>query len=129
MLEVFIDGASAGNPGPSGIGIFIKGEGHVIKISEPIGLSDNHHAEFIALLRALKEIQPLHPQLVSLKSDSKIVLSSIEKRYVKKESFQRLLDESLQIIDTFPLFFTKWISDRDNRAADVLARQAIQKNN
>lgn len=129
MLEVFIDGASAGNPGPSGIGIFIKGEGHVIKISEPIGLSDNHHAEFIALLRALEEIQPLHPQLVSLKSDSKIVLSSIEKRYVKKESFQRLLDESLQIIDTFPLFFTKWISDRDNKAADVLARQAIQKNN
>lgn len=24
MLEVYIDGASAGNPGPSGIGVFIK---------------------------------------------------------------------------------------------------------
>ncbi len=127
MLEVFIDGASAGNPGPSGIGIFIKGEGHLIKISEPIGLTDNHHAEFLALVRALKEIQPLNPQLVSLKSDSKIVLSSIEKRYVKKESFQLLLQEALEIIDTVPLFFTKWISDHENRAADTLARQAIQK--
>ena len=34
MLEVYVDGASAGNPGKSGIGIFIKGEGHNLKISE-----------------------------------------------------------------------------------------------
>lgn len=27
MIEVYIDGASAGNPGPSGAGIFIKGNG------------------------------------------------------------------------------------------------------
>lgn len=25
--EIYVDGASAGNPGPSGIGIFIKHEG------------------------------------------------------------------------------------------------------
>ena len=35
MLEVYIDGSTTGNPGPSeGIGIFIKGEGHHIKKSE-----------------------------------------------------------------------------------------------
>ena len=28
MIELYVDGASAGNPGKSGIGIFIKGEGH-----------------------------------------------------------------------------------------------------
>ena len=32
MIELYVDGASAGNPGKSGIGIFIKGEGHKIKI-------------------------------------------------------------------------------------------------
>ena len=31
MIELYVDGASAGNPGKSGIGIFIKGEGHKIK--------------------------------------------------------------------------------------------------
>ena len=32
MIELYVDGASAGNPGKSGIGIFIKGEGHTDKI-------------------------------------------------------------------------------------------------
>ena len=51
MLEVYIDAASAGNPGPSGIGVYIKGEGHQIKISEYIGETNNHIAEFQALVR------------------------------------------------------------------------------
>ena len=28
MIEIFIDGASAGNPGPSGAGVFIKKKGY-----------------------------------------------------------------------------------------------------
>lgn len=127
MLEVYIDGASAGNPGKSGIGIFIRGEGHLIKISEPIGVTDNHHAEFQALVRALKEVTSLNPSIVSIRSDSKIVVASIEKRYVKKDSYQLLLDEALTMIDQLPLFFIKWIPDDQNKAADALAREAIRK--
>lgn len=59
MLEVYVDGASAGNPGPSGIGLFIKGEGHLIKISEYIGEFDNHRAEFIACIRGLEQAKEL----------------------------------------------------------------------
>ena len=51
MIELYTDGASAGNPGKSGIGVFIKGEGHLIKISESIEPTNNHTAEFLALLR------------------------------------------------------------------------------
>lgn len=127
MLEVYIDAASAGNPGKSGIGIFIKGEGHHIKISEPIGVTDNHHAEFQALVRALKEAVALKPAIVSVRSDSKIVVASIEKRYVKKDSYKVLLDEALTIIDQLPLFFIKWIPDVQNKAADALARDAIHR--
>ena len=128
MLEVYIDAASAGNPGPSGIGIFIKGEGHHLKISEPIGISDNHHAEFQAFVRAMEEAQKRAPSIVSVRSDSKIVVASIEKRYVKKESYKTLLEKGLAICDTFPLFFIKWIPDEYNKAADALAREAIHKN-
>lgn len=127
MLEVYIDGASAGNPGKSGIGIFIKGEGHHLKISEPIGVTDNHHAEFQALVRALKEVLSLNPTMVSVRSDSKIVVASIEKRYVKKDSYKLLLEDALTIIDQLPLFFIKWIPDDQNKAADALARDAIRK--
>ena len=128
MLEIYIDAASAGNPGPSGIGIFIKGEGHHIRISEYIGEANNHVAEFKALIRGLEEAVKLGPQLVSMRSDSKIVVSSVEKEYVKNEEYKPYLEQALQLIGQIDLFFIKWIPDNQNKAADALAREAIQKN-
>ena len=128
MLEVYIDAASAGNPGPSGIGVYIKGEGHQIKISEYIGETTNHIAEFQALVRGLEEAIKLGSTLVSMRSDSKIVVSSVEKAYVKNDDFKPLLDRVLQLIEEIDLFFIKWIPDNQNKAADALAREAIQKN-
>lgn len=125
MLEVFIDGASAGNPGASGIGIFIKGEGHNIKISEVIEDTNNHVAEFKALVRGLEEVQKLKTDFVWMRSDSKIVVASIEKEYVKNEEYKPYLEQALTVIQSIPNFFIKWIPDKENKAADALARQAI----
>ena len=127
MLEVYIDAASAGNPGPSGIGVYIKGEGRQIKISEYIGETNNHIAEFQALIRGLEEAIELGSNLVSVRSDSKIVVSSVEKAYVKSDDFKPFLDRALQLIEEIDLFFIKWIPDNQNKAADALAREAIQK--
>lgn len=127
MLEIYIDGASAGNPGPSGIGLFIKGEGHHLQISEYIGETNNHIAEFTALVRGLEEAKKLGATLISLRSDSKIVVASIEKAYVKNEEFKPFLEQALTLIEQFELFFIKWIPEKENRAADALAREAIQK--
>lgn len=127
MLEVYIDAASAGNPGPSGIGVYIKGEGHQIKLSEYIGETNNHIAEFQALVRGLEEAIKLGSNLVSMRSDSKIVVSSVEKAYVKSDEFKPFLERALQLIEEIDLFFIKWIPDNQNKAADALAREAIQK--
>lgn len=126
MLEVYIDGASAGNPGPSGIGIFIKGEGHLLKLKERIEDTNNHIAEFTALVRGLEEAKKLGSSFVSMRSDSKIVVASIEKSYVKNEEFKPFLDQALALIDQFDFFFIKWIPDKENRAADALAREALK---
>ena len=126
MLDIYIDGASAGNPGASGIGIFIKGEGHLIKISEVIEDTNNHVAEFKALVRGLEEAKKLGTDFVWMRSDSKIVVASIEKEYVKNEEFKPYLEQALAIIETIQTFFIKWIPDKENRAADALARQAVQ---
>ena len=128
MLEVYIDAASAGNPGPSGIGVYIKGEGHQIKLSEYIGETNNHTAEFQALVRGLEEAIKLGSNLVSMRSDSKIVVTSVEKAYVKSDDFKPFLDRALQLIEEIDLFFIKWIPDNQNKAADALAREAILKN-
>ncbi|MBM7607532.1 ribonuclease HI [Lysinibacillus composti] len=126
-MEVYIDGASAGNPGPSGIGIFIKGEGHSVKISEYIGETNNHIAEFTALIRALEEAKKLSTNLISIRSDSKIVVTSVDKQYVKSEEYKPYLEQALKLAEEFSLFFIKWIPDSQNKAADALAREAIQK--
>lgn len=127
MLEVYVDGASAGNPGKSGIGIFIKGEGHHIKISESIEPTNNHTAEFRALLRGLEEAAKLTTGIVSARSDSQIVVMAVEKEFVKNDLHKELLEKILSIANTFDYFFIKWIPDEQNRAADALARGAIHK--
>ena len=127
MIEVYVDGASAGNPGKSGIGIFIKGEGHNLKISERIDPTNNHTAEFQALLRGLEEAAKLTTGIVSVRSDSQVVVMAVEKEFVKSDMHKETLAKILEIIKTFDFFFIKWIPDEENRAADSLARAAIHK--
>jgi len=55
------------------------------------------------------------------------VVSSVEKQYVKNELFKPYLETALKLIEEFELFFIKWIPEQQNKAADMLARQAIRK--
>jgi len=126
MIELFTDGASAGNPGVSGIGIFIRGEGHNIQISDAIPPTNNHIAEFSALVRGLQEVQKLGASFVAAKSDAKIVVDAINKNYVKNSDYRPFLQQAMQIIATFDIFYIEWLPDRQNKAADALARRAIQ---
>ena len=127
MIELYVDGASAGNPGKSGIGIFIKGEGHSIKISEKIEPTNNHTAEFQALLRGLEEVAKMTIGIVSARSDSQIVVAAVEKEFVKNEVHKEYLSNILAITRSFDFFFIKWIPSSENSAADALAREAIHK--
>lgn len=128
MIELYVDGASAGNPGKSGIGIFIKGEGHKVKISENIKPTNNHTAEFLALLRGMEEVAKLTNGIVSVRSDSQAVVMAVEKEFVKNDAHKEYLSKILHIASSFELFFIKWIPSSENRAADALARQGIHKN-
>ena len=56
-IQIFTDGASAGNPGPSGIGVLLRFGHHEKEISEYIGVATNNIAELKAIqvgLNALK---------------------------------------------------------------------------
>lgn len=125
MIELYVDGASAGNPGKSGIGIFLKGEGHHVKISEPIAATDNHSAEFQALIRGLEEAAKLTTSIVSARSDSQIVVSAVDKEFVKNPLYKQYLTDILTIAEQFEYLFIKWIPTAENRAADALAKDAI----
>ena len=128
MIEVYIDGASNGNPGMSGAGIVIKGPSIYEEYSIPLGTMNNHQAEFHALVKALEICKQKNYKVVSFRTDSKIVCDSVEKEYVKNEDFKPLLGKALTLIKSYDLFFIKWIPGNTNRKADQLARNAIHKN-
>lgn len=129
MIEVYIDGASTGNPGAAGAGVFIKVHGSVEHYSFPLGEKTSHEAEFCALIKALEICIEKEYKVVSFRTDSKIVEDSIEKRFAKREPFVTLLKEALNYIDNhFELFFIKWIPSKNNATADGLARKAIREN-
>lgn len=127
MIEVYIDGASAGNPGQSGAGIFMKGNNHVYKYSIPLGIISNHEAEFLALIKGMEICLQHGFQVVSFRTDSELVNRAVEKEYVKNDRYVPFLKEILLLIDQFELFFLKWIPSKDNKVADELARSAIRK--
>lgn len=126
-MEIFVDAASAGNPGLSGAGIVLsQGELHE-QLAIPLGTMTNHEAEFIAIKLGLRRAVELgETAFVRVYSDSKVAIEAIEKRFVKNPLFKSHLEEILQLISHFSLFFIEWRSVTKNRKADELARRAIQ---
>lgn len=128
MIEVYIDGATAGNPGPSGAGIFIKGNGIVERFAIPLGTMTNHEAEYHALIKALEICIERDYQVVSFRTDSELVNKAIEKEFAKNKTFAPLLEKALELSRQLELFFMKWIPSSQNKVADELSRLAIRKN-
>ena len=127
MIEVYTDGASSGNPGMSGAGIYIKHSGKVYEYAIPLGEMSNHEAEFHAVNEALDICLGKFPdEILSFQSDSQVVVDAIEKQFIKNKNFKTVLGEILEKANTFPFFFMKWIPSRQNFHADRLAKQAIQ---
>lgn len=126
MIIIYTDGASRGNPGPSGAGIYIKSEKRDYRYIVPLGEMTNHEAEFHAIIFALEICQEKFPgEILSFRTDAKVVVDLVEKAYTKNADYQPLLDRINKLSESFPYVFIKWIPDRDNTNADELAKEAI----
>ncbi|WP_348920020.1 ribonuclease HI family protein [Enterococcus rotai] len=129
MLRLYVDAATKGNPGPSGGGIVIVGENLHEQLHVSLGECSNHEAEFKVFIQALQFIieKKLNNQTVLIHSDSKIVVQTIEKQHAKNILFQPYLKVFQQLESNFPLLLVKWLPESQNKGADTLARQALQK--
>ena len=73
-MMVYIDGASVGNPGKSGVGYVIYNEDRCLKKgSIYLGVQSNNFAEYMALIFSLAELISLRASEVQVFSDSKLV--------------------------------------------------------
>ncbi|WP_186577758.1 ribonuclease HI family protein [Aquibacillus kalidii] len=128
MLEIYTDGASSGDPGPSGVGVVIKNGKDIYEYMEYVGILSNHETEFHAVIKALEICSKEFPnEILSLRSDSKLVVDVIEKDFTKNQKFQPLLEQIQVKAQSFPYFFIKWIPEKQNKNADRLARRAIHE--
>jgi ribonuclease HI len=81
MIEIFTDGSSRGNPGPGGYGAILRSGNHYKELSEGFRKTTNNRMELLAVIKALEALKSPN-QEVTLYSDSKYVIDSIEKRWV-----------------------------------------------
>lgn len=128
-LDIYIDGASKGNPGPSGIGVVICRNGQTIKnISTYIGKATNNIAEYTALIYALEEALILKADTLKINSDSELLCRQLNKDYkVKSPNIIGLYKQALHLMSAFKKVFIKNIPREDNSGADKLATQAVKK--
>lgn len=127
-IQIFTDGASAGNPGPSGIGVLLRFGNHEKEISEYIGMATNNIAE-------LKAIQA---GLLALKNKTLPVRIYTDSRYAygvlvlgwKAKANNELVESIKKTMGKFKdvkIFKVKGhAGHQDNERADFLATSAIK---
>ena len=128
-LEIYIDGASKGNPGHSGIGVVICREGNAVKnISRYIGQATNNIAEYTALIFALQEALIMRADSVKINTDSQLLYRQINRTYkVKHPNIIGLFTQALQLMSGFTKVSIRHIPREENLVADKLATQAVNK--
>jgi ribonuclease HI len=130
ILRLFTDGASRGNPGPSGLGVVIEDDqGMRLRgLHRWLGVMTNNEAEYHALIEGLKAVEEWKPDRLELYLDSNLVVEQIKGGYrIKKPELQQLAARAAELLGRFPEFEIKHVERAKNRGADYLANVAIDE--
>ncbi len=127
---IYTDGASSGNPGPSGIGILLRYGDHEKEISRYIGIATNNIAELEAIKTGLLELKSSDIP-VRLFTDSSYAYGVLTLGWKARKN-QKLIQSIRALISKFKdLKFIKvkgHTGHVENEMADRLATSAIDKN-
>ena len=127
-IEIYVDGGSRGNPGPSGVGVVIlNASGKRLKeISKYIGETTNNIAEYNALLYGLEEALILRAEEVVINLDSELVAKQLTGDYrVKDSGLKPLFERAMNMLKSFKSFEVRHIEREMNKEADTLVNRAI----
>lgn len=124
-LTIYTDGGARGNPGPAGIGVFVKDVG---EYKEYIGKTTNNQAEYKAVILALEKAKELGAEELDFFLDSELVVKQLKREYKVKHP------------DLAPLFLKVWnlsmgfkkvtfthVRREQNKEADRLVNEAIDR--
>jgi len=133
IIQVFIDGAARGNPGPAGAGVYIKTNLKEIKEAFFLGKKTNNQAEYLALMLAVflikTELKQQDKKNIFFKfhSDSELLVRQFNGVYKIKNS--TLLSIKLLVNECLDGFQYKFfhVYREKNKIADKLANDGIDK--
>ncbi|MBI5190685.1 MAG: ribonuclease HI family protein [Nitrospirae bacterium] len=129
-LILHTDGASRGNPGESGLGVFMEDEnGQVVgKLARYLGSTTNNQAEYSALIEGLKKAIEMGAKEVEVYADSELMVKQMNGLYkVKDAGLQIRHAEARILVAKLGRVVIKYIPRAMNKEADALANEAIDK--
>lgn len=129
-LVIYTDGASHGNPGPSGIGVVVCDEkgGTIKNVSKYIGETTNNIAEYTALIYGLQEALILRADEVIINVDSELLAKQLKKEYKIKDAALKVLYGQVEhLLSGLGRFEINRIDRSLNKGADRLADKAVGK--
>jgi len=130
FLVAYTDGGARGNPGPAGFGVSITDQdgNRVIGLSEYLGHQTNNFAEYSALIAALDWTIRNGHHALQVVSDSELMVKQMRGVYkVRNENLQPLYEKAQRLIGQLDWFEIKHVLREQNREADRLANEAMDK--
>lgn len=125
-----VDGASRGNPGPSGIGYCIyNGSGQTIERSgEFIGFATSRVAEYYAMKKGIERAIELGYKTVRFISDSLMVVNQLNGIFrVKNQDIIPIYQDIQSKLDSFDAVSFTHVPRSQNAIADAEANDAIDR--
>ena len=129
-LFLYVDGAASGNPGPAGAAALVKdAEGErLLEKARAFGPATNNVAEYQALLLGLELAAQLKPDVLTIRSDSELLVRQVAGQYkVRAPHLKPLLRQVKRLLAPFETVEIEHIPRTRNAEADKLARKALEK--
>lgn len=128
-VTINVDGASRGNPGPSGIGYCIHDNNQIIERGgEFIGFATSRMAEYYAMRRGVERAIELGYKTVRFISDSLMVVNQLNGVFrVKNQDVVPIYEDILKELEHFEAVSFTHVPRSQNEIADSEANIAIDK--
>ncbi len=139
-VEIYTDGACAGNPGPGGWGVVLRFGHHERELKGAVPETTNNRMEMTAAIEALSVLK--RPSLVHLHTDSRYLRDGITtwiekwksngwrtagRKPVKNADLWRQLEVAAATHDVSWFWVKGHAGHFDNERADALAREALSE--
>jgi ribonuclease HI len=126
--KIYTDGASKGNPGPSGAGgVIYSPSGEIVsELNKSLGIATNNVAEYLALKLTLERAIELNIKNVEVFMDSKLVVEQMKGTWKIKNEYLQILNDEIKLkLTHFNFISFTHIPRNLNTQADTLANNSF----